>query len=80
MDRYKLSVEGRARFERMSIKLKMDSESTKIKGYEVLDYLFEHGSATVEEIENHTGQSWAQVVDKIGAFIYRGYVEKLHEK
>jgi len=74
MDRYMLSNEGRARFKRK--KISVDIGMDKIEGYEVLDYLYEHGAATVEEIENYTGLSWSQVVDKLSTFIHHGFVEK----
>ena len=78
IDRYTLSYEGRSRFRRA--KISVNKEEAKIEGYEVLDYLYEHGAATVEEIENYTGLSWNQVTEKILAFVYRGYVEKLAEQ
>ena len=49
----------------------------KMEGYEVLDYLYEHGSGTVEEIENYAGLSRGQVMDKLSTFIHHGFVEKL---
>ncbi len=52
---------------------------TKMEGYEVLDYLYEYGAATVEEIENYTGLSWDEVVDKLRVFIHIGYIEELAE-
>ena len=78
MDRYTLSYEGRARFKRRKISVNMGM--AKMEGYEVLGYLYEHGAATVEEIENYTGLSWGQVMDRLGVFIHGGYVEKLTEQ
>lgn len=75
MDRYTLSNEGRARFKRRKISANLGIET--IEGYEILDCLFENGSATVEEIKNYTGLSWSQVVNKLEAFIHWGYVEGL---
>ena len=79
MDRYTLSNEGRARFRRTKIGVDIEGEA-KREGYEVLDYLYEHGAATVEEIENYTGLSGGQVGEKIWEFINRGNVEKLAEQ
>ena len=79
MDRYTLSYEGRMRFRRAKISVNQEEEG-KIEGYEVLDYLYEHGTATVEEIENNTGLSWGQVVEKITTLMYWGYIEKLAEQ
>ena len=78
MDGYMLSKEGRARFR--GIKTSVNIEHASMEGYEVLDYLYEHGAATVEEIENYAGLSRGQVTDKLWGFISRGYVEKLAER
>ncbi len=78
MDRYTLSNEGMARFKRR--KISVDMGMSEIKGYEVLDYLYEHGAATVEEIENYTGLSWNQVIGKLSTYIHHGFVEKSTEQ
>jgi len=75
MNRYTLSEEGRWRFRR--IKLKRDAEMTRMEGYEVLDYLYENGPGTVEEIAKYTGLSQVQAVDRLWAFIHQRLVEKL---
>ncbi len=54
-------------------------ETDKMEGYEVLDYLYEHGAATVEEIESHTGLSYDRVAHKMESLIPRGYIERLAE-
>jgi DNA-binding MarR family transcriptional regulator len=74
MDRYTLTYEGRARFKRT--KIRMDIEG-KEEGYEALDYLYEHGAATVAEIEDAIGLSYEQVVSKLEDFLAWGYVERL---
>jgi len=74
MGKFTLSIEGRARLKRR--KISVDMGMSKIEGYEVLDYLYEHGAATVEEIENYTGLSRSQVVDKLLTFIHHGFVEE----
>ena len=78
MDRYTLSSEGMARIKRRKISVDMGME--KIEGYEVLDYLYENGAATVEEIESYTGLPRSQVLDKLLTFIHHGFVEKLAEQ
>lgn len=79
MDKYKLSDEGRARFKRTRIRMYIEGKD-KMEGYEVLDYLYEHGAATVLDIGKNTGLSWSQVVNRLGAFIHWGYVERLAEQ
>jgi DNA-binding MarR family transcriptional regulator len=74
MDRYMLSNEGRAKFRRM--RTSSDS-AAKIENYEILNYLYEHGAATVEDIENRTGLSLDQVMNKLSTLIYHGYIEEL---
>jgi DNA-binding MarR family transcriptional regulator len=74
MNRYMLSNEGRARARRRKISVK--AEMAKTEGYEVLDYLYEHGAGTVEEIANHTGLSQGHVMDKLLVFINHGFVEE----
>jgi DNA-binding MarR family transcriptional regulator len=78
MDKYTLSNEGRARFKRRKISANLGM--AKMEGYEILDFLYEHGPGSVEEIRNHTGLPWNQVVDKIGVFIHHGFVEKSTEQ
>ncbi|OGO29863.1 MAG: hypothetical protein A2Z29_05520 [Chloroflexi bacterium RBG_16_56_11] len=78
MDRYMLTFEGRARFKRT--KLRADVEGTDLMvGFEVLDYLYEHGASSLEEIEKHTGLSYSQLVHKLESLMPWGYVERLDE-
>ena len=77
MDKYTLSYEGIARFRRMRID--SDIEVSRIEDYKIANYLYEHGAATVEEIENYTGLSLDQVSNKLSTLIYHGYVEALTE-
>jgi DNA-binding MarR family transcriptional regulator len=77
MDRYMLTSEGRTKFTRT--KIRMSAEEVTMEGFDILDYLYEHGAATVEEIEKHTGLSYGQVVHKIESFIPWGYIERLAE-
>ena len=57
------------------MQITVDSGMPKIEGYEVLDFLYRHGGATVEEIENYTGLSRVKVTDKLSTFIHHGLVE-----
>jgi len=50
---------------------------TRMEGYEVLDYLYENGPGTVEEIAKYTGLSQVQAVDRLWAFIHQRLIEKL---
>ena len=70
-----LTDEGRARSRRR--KISVTAEVAKMEGYEVLDYLYEHGTGTVEEISNYTGLSQGHVMDKLLVFINHGFVEEL---
>jgi DNA-binding MarR family transcriptional regulator len=79
MDRYMLSDEGRARFRR--IKTSGDRDANfKIRDYEILDYLYRHEFATVEEIAESTGLSPGQVGEKLMNFLNRGYIKGYFEK
>lgn len=75
MNRYALTTEGIARFRRRRTSVK--AEMAKIEGYEVLDYLYEHGASTVEEIGNYTGISQVQVINKLAVFVNHDLVEEL---
>jgi len=70
MDKYFLSNEGTARFKRMRI-----SGEPKFEGYDILDYLYEHGSSTVAELIEHTGLSRNQLTELLMTFIHHGFVE-----
>ena len=63
------------RFKRL--KLSVNAEITSMEGYEALDYLYEHGAATIEEISNYTGLTKGQVMEKMVSFMNRGLVEGL---
>ena len=75
MSRYALTTEGIARFRRR--KVSVSAEMARMEGYEALDYLYEHGAATIEEIGNYTGLSQGQVINKLAVFINRGLIEEL---
>ena len=77
MNKYTLTDEGRWRFRR--IKLRGDTGMARMEGYEILDYLYEKGSGTVEEIAENTGLAQVQVINRISWFIHNRFVEKLAE-
>jgi len=72
-NRYTLTREGKWRFMRM----RENPATAKFEGYEILDYLYDNGAGTIEEIENHTGISREKVIERLWAFINQRYVEKL---
>ncbi|MFC1909517.1 hypothetical protein ACFLXD_06725 [Chloroflexota bacterium] len=76
MNRYTLSNEGRWRFRAVKTELDGGTRTTKMEGYEVLDYLYENGSGAVEEIVEYTGLSQVQVLEKLLEFINHGFIEK----
>jgi len=72
MNRYSLTNEGRWRFRRM----KADVAKPKIEGYEILEYLYENGPATINDIAKYTGLAYSKVTNKLSVFIHHGYIEK----
>jgi hypothetical protein len=73
MDKYLLSNEGRARFKRMRI-----SGEPRFEGYEILEFLYDHGSSTAGELIEHTGLARAKLMELIITFIHHGLVEGVH--
>jgi len=73
IDRYTLSKEGRWRF----MRVREDKEAVRFEGYEIIDYLYNNGAMTIEEIKNYTGLSQNQVVEKMQALISQRFVEKM---
>ncbi len=73
MDKYLLSAEGRARFKRMRV-----SGEPAFEGYEVLAYLYDHGSSTAEELSRHTGLDRVKLMELILTYIHHGLVEGMH--
>jgi DNA-binding MarR family transcriptional regulator len=72
MGKYLLSNEGRARFKRMRV-----SGEPKFEGYEILEYLYDHGSSTADELIKHTGLSRNKLTELIMTFIHHGFIEGL---
>ena len=73
MDRYTLTKGGRWRF----MRIKAEKEPSKMEGYEILDYLYEKGPRTVEEIADYTGLSRSRVTGRLLAFMPQEYIEKV---
>jgi DNA-binding MarR family transcriptional regulator len=73
VDKYFLSNEGRARFARMRISL--DTGDAKFEGFEILAYLYDHGSSTAAELTENTGLSRSQLMDRLLTFIHHGFIE-----
>lgn len=74
MERYTLTIEGRSRFRRMETRANIDA-SADTEDYKLLQYLYAHGAATVEEIEKYTGLPWDETINKISVLMNRGYIE-----
>ena len=66
--------EGRARFRRM--KLSVDAADVT-DGYIVLEYLYESGPGSIDEIGEATGLSREQVVYQLQTYMSHGMVEEL---
>jgi len=79
MDRYTLTYEGRARLRRVEASIDSDT-SAKTEDDKLLHYLYVHGAATIEEIQNYTGLSWSVVENRLSALMYHGYIEGLPEQ
>jgi len=73
MDKYLLSTEGRARFKRMRI-----SGEPEFEGYEILAYLYDHGSSTPDDLTEHTGLAHGKLMELILNFINHGLIEGMH--
>jgi DNA-binding MarR family transcriptional regulator len=49
--------------------------SVDTEDYEILQFLYMHGSATIEEIESHAALTWDETVNEIATLLNRGYIE-----
>ena len=74
MERYTLTLEGRARLRRMETRANIDA-SADTGDFRLLHYLYVHGPATVEEIESFTGLPWDEAINEISVLMNRGYIE-----
>lgn len=69
-----LTSEGRAKFRRMKVSVDADARTD---GYKVLDYIYEHGADTIDEIGVSTGLPREQVVSQLQVYMSHGMVEEL---
>jgi len=72
MDRYMLTAEGRARFRRM----KTSADMAGTESYKILDYLYEIGAGSIEEIGSYTGLPRESVVSQLLALLNHDFVEE----
>ena len=73
MTGYMLTNEGNARFRKR--KVSADDAEAGEKGYKILDYLYNHGGAPLEDIAHYTGLSRNQVNTQLAVFLSHGLVE-----
>ncbi|MBA7659680.1 hypothetical protein ES703_67669 [subsurface metagenome] len=73
MSGYMLTNEGNARFRKR--KVSADEAEAGEDGYKILDYLFDHGGAPLEDIARYTGLSRNQVTAQVSVFLSHGLVE-----
>ena len=73
MTGYMMTNEGNARFRKR--KLSADEVEAGEVGYKILDYIFDHGGASLDDIARHTGLSRNQVTAQIAVFLSHGLVE-----
>ena len=70
---YMLTNEGNARFRKR--KVSADEAEAGGEGYKILNYLYDHGGAPLDDIASHTGLSRNQVTAQISVFLSHGQVE-----
>ncbi len=58
------------------MKLSVDT-AERPDGYKILDYIYEHGADTVDEISVVTGMPREQVVSQLQVYMSHGLVEEL---
>jgi DNA-binding Lrp family transcriptional regulator len=79
MDRYTLTIEGRAKLRRTETRANIEA-SADTDDFKLLHYLYVHGPATIEEIESFSRLPWDEVVNKISTLMSRGYIEGFTER
>ena len=75
MNVYSLTEKGRKKFKRMRDNLGI----TQTAGYQVLEYLYENGTGTVEQIVIYTGVPHSEVMPMLNRFRGEGSVEVLEK-
>lgn len=73
MTGYMLTYEGNSRFRKRITSA--DEAETAEESYIILDYLYRHGGASLEDIARHTGLSRNQVNTQLAVFLSHGLVE-----
>ena len=73
MTGYMLTDEGNARFRKRITSA--DEAEAAGEDYKILDYLYRHGSAPMDDIAYHTGLSRNQVTAQLTVFLSHGLVE-----
>ena len=58
------------------MKISVDT-AARTDGYKVLDYIYEHGADTIDEIGVSTGLPREQVVSQLQVYMSHGLVEEL---
>ena len=76
MEKYTLTYEGRSMLRRMESRVSTDS-SFKTDDFQILEFLYENGAASVDDIESYTGLSRGELVNKLLGIMRRGYIEAL---
>jgi DNA-binding MarR family transcriptional regulator len=76
MERYTLTFEGRSMLRRMESRVSTDA-SFLTEDFKILEFLYENGAATVDEIVDYTGLTRSQLVNRLFGIMRRGYIEAL---
>lgn len=69
-----LTTEGRAKFRRTRASV---DTANMTEGYKILNYIYEHGADTIDEIGVFTGLPREQVVSQLQVYMAHGMVEEL---
>ena len=72
-----LTSEGVARFRKRKV-LTAEGQGRE-QGYDILNYLYEHGGASLEEIISYTGLTRGDVMQKISTYLSHGLVEGMKD-
>jgi len=76
MERYTLTFGGRSMLRRMESRVSTDS-SFKTDDFQILEFLYENGAASVDEIADYTELARGELVNKLLGIMKRGYIEAL---
>lgn len=73
MTGYMLTYEGNSRFRKR--KSLTGEDQTRDEGFEILEYLFDYGAASMDDLIRHTGLNRDQVNTQLAVFLSHGLVE-----